>query len=76
MGVWFLSNAMANKLGGTIAGQIEKIESGELTLFWYRWFRLGGQADFFLLFVISSVGAGLVVLALAPVLKRLIAGRE
>jgi POT family proton-dependent oligopeptide transporter len=76
MGVWFLSNALANKLGGQVAGQIEKIESGRLRLFWYRWFKLGGQADFFLLFVISSVAAGLLVLVLTPVLKRLIAGRE
>lgn len=75
MGVWFLSNALANKLGGQIAGQIEKIETGQLTLFWYRWFKLGGQADFFLLFVISSVVAGLLVLLLTPLLKWLIAGR-
>ena len=75
MGVWFLSNALANKLGGQIAGQIEKIETGQVSLFWYRWFKLGGQADFFLLFVISSVAAGLLVLLLTPLLKRLIAGR-
>jgi POT family proton-dependent oligopeptide transporter len=75
MGVWFLSNALANKLGGQVAGQIEKIESGQLRLFWYRWFKLGGEADFFLLFVISSVAAGLLVLLLTPLLKRLIAGR-
>jgi POT family proton-dependent oligopeptide transporter len=76
MGIWFLSNALANKLGGQIAGQIEKIETGQVNLFWYRWFKLGGQADFFLLFVISSVAAGLLVLLLTPLLKRLIAGRE
>jgi POT family proton-dependent oligopeptide transporter len=75
MGVWFLSNALANKLGGQIAGQIEKIESGQLNLFWYPWFKLGGQADFFLLFVISSTAAGLLVLLLTPLLKRLIANR-
>jgi POT family proton-dependent oligopeptide transporter len=76
MGIWFLSNALANYLGGQIAGKIEKIESGQIQLFWYRWFKLEGQADFFLLFVISSVGAGLLVLLLTPWLKRLIAGRE
>ena len=57
MGIWFLSNAIANKVGGQFAGQIVNIENGKLTLFWYRWFRLGGQADFFLVFVISSIGA-------------------
>ena len=75
MGLWFLSNAMANKLGGQVAGQIEHIERGQVNLFWYRWFRLGGQADFFLLFVISSVAAGLLVLLLTPLLKRLLVGR-
>jgi POT family proton-dependent oligopeptide transporter len=73
MGIWFLSNAIANKLGGQFAGQIDKIEKGQLQLFWYRWFRLGGEADFFLVFVISSIGAGLVVLLLVPVLNRLLA---
>ncbi len=75
MGIWFLSNAIANKLGGQIAGQIENIERGRLSLPWYRWFRLGGQADFFLLFVILAVGAGLVALLLTPLLKRLLHGR-
>ena len=75
MGVWFLSNALANKLGGQIAGQIEHIERGQVNLFWYRWFRLGGQADFFLLFVISSFGAGVLMLLLTPLLKRLLHGR-
>ena len=76
MGMSFLSNAIANKLGGQFAGQIERIEHGQLTLFWYRWFRLGGQADFFLVFVISSLGAGILMLILTPVFNRLLAGRE
>jgi hypothetical protein len=76
MGIWFLANAVANKLGGQLAGQIEHIERGELHLFWYRWFKLGGQADFFLVFVVGAVGAGLLVLALTPLLKRLLGGRE
>jgi POT family proton-dependent oligopeptide transporter len=75
MGIWFLSNAIANKLGGQIAGQIENIERGTVSLPWYRWFKLGGQADFFLMFVIMSVGAGLVVMVLTPILKRLLHGR-
>lgn len=75
MGIWFLSNAIANKVGGQIAGQIENIEQGRLSLPWYRWFKLGGQADFFLLFVILSVGAAAVVLLLTPLLKRLLHGR-
>ena len=75
MGIWFLSNAVANKIGGAIAGKIEMIETGEASLFWYRWFRFGGQADFFLLFVVTSIGAGIVVLLLTPLMNRLLAGR-
>ncbi len=49
---------VANKLGGQFAGKIEAIEQGETTLPWYAWFRLGGQADFFLFFVLVAVLAG------------------
>jgi POT family proton-dependent oligopeptide transporter len=75
MGIWFFSNAIANKVGGQIAGQVENIERGRVSLPWYRWFKLGGQADFFLLFVFMSIGAGLLVAALTPLLKRLLRGR-
>lgn len=72
MGLSFLSNALANWAGGRVAGKIEKIESGQLEMFWYRWFKLGGQADFFLLFVMSSMGAAVVMLLLVPVIKRML----
>lgn len=72
MGIWFISSFIANLCGGLIAAQVGKIEKGEISLPWH----LGGQADFFLLFVVSSLGAGFLVLILTPLLKRLIAGRE
>lgn len=75
MGLYFISTAIANKVGGMVAGQVEGIENGTTELFWYPWFKLGGQADFFLLFVISSVAAGLIILALTPVLKRMLQDR-
>lgn len=75
MGVWFLSSVVANKLGGTVAGYVEAIESGEKALPWYRWFKLGGQADFFLAFVIVAMLIGLLVLVFTPVLKKLLHGR-
>jgi POT family proton-dependent oligopeptide transporter len=76
MGIWFLSSFVANLGGGVVAGYIEKIESGEVQLFWYRWFQIGGAGDFFLLFVIGPVAAGLVVLALTPLYRRLLHGIE
>jgi POT family proton-dependent oligopeptide transporter len=70
MGVWFLSPAIAQFIGGMTFSQIEKIEKGEL-------FNpiIGGQADFFLIFVITSCGAGIVMLAISPILKKLMHGR-
>ena len=58
MGVWFLSNAAANKLGGTIASMVEKIPT---------------LTQFYTIFVISSFGAALAMLLCVPLLKRLTA---
>jgi POT family proton-dependent oligopeptide transporter len=66
MGVWFVSNFLANLGGGVVAAQVEAIERGEIALPWH----LGGQADFFLLFVVSSGAAAALILALAPMLAR------
>jgi proton-dependent oligopeptide transporter, POT family len=71
-GIWFISNFLANLVGGLIAAQVEAIEKGEITLPW----QLGGQADFFMLFVVSSSGAALAALLLAPLLKRLVRGKH
>jgi POT family proton-dependent oligopeptide transporter len=72
MGIWFISSFVANLGGGIVASYVEKIEKGEVELFWSSWFgRLGGQADFFMMFVVSSIGAGMLILVLTPLLKRL-----
>lgn len=72
MGIWFISSFIANLCGGLIAAKVADIESGKIRLPW----DFGGQADFFTLFVVSSLGAGFLVLIFTPLLKRLIAGRE
>jgi POT family proton-dependent oligopeptide transporter len=77
MGIWFISSFIANLGGGLIAAQVEKIEKGTMRLPWQDWgANFGGQADFFFLFVVTSIGAGLVILVFTPLLKKLIAGRE
>src|SRR5262245_32236617 len=53
VGVFYVANFIANLGGGLIGSYVEQIEHGEVSLPWYYWFRLGGQADYFLLFVIS-----------------------
>ncbi|HRJ49180.1 MAG TPA: peptide MFS transporter [Phycisphaerales bacterium] len=67
MGIWFISSFIANLGGGLIASLVEDVESGKIKTPW----NFGGQADFFFLFVVTSIGAGLVVLALTPMLKKL-----
>lgn len=67
MGIWFVSSFIANLGGGLIAAQVEAIEKGELKMPW----SFGGQADFFALFVVTSIGSGLLILLLTPLLKKL-----
>lgn len=67
MGIWFISSFIANLGGGLVASLVEDVEAGRLSLPW----SFGGQADFFFLFVVTSIGAGLVVLVLTPMLKKL-----
>ena len=65
MGGWLTANFAANLLGGYMAGMVERIERGEM-------FRiLGGQADFFLIFVCSCLLAALFLALLVPALRRL-----
>ena len=71
MGIWFVSSFIANLAGGLVAAQVEAIEQGTITLPW----RLGGQADFFLLFVVAAGAAAVLILVLAPLLDRLAGDR-
>lgn len=59
MGVWFLANAAANKLAGTIAAMVEKIPT---------------LTQFYTIFVVSSFSAAFLMLLCVPLLKRLTAG--
>ena len=69
MGAWFFSMFISDLAAGFVAGAVEKVERGEV------FHLLGGQADFFLMFVISTFVAAAALLALSPVVKRLMAGR-
>jgi POT family proton-dependent oligopeptide transporter len=70
MGVWFFGTGTAEYLAGHMASLTERVERGEM------FHLLGGQADFFLIFVISSVVTGLLLFALAPLVRRLSHGRD
>lgn len=60
MGVWFIANAVANYLAGLIGGYAEKM----------------GEFDLFLAITLATAVAGAVLLAVAPVLKRMMHGAD
>jgi POT family proton-dependent oligopeptide transporter len=65
MGLWLTANFGANLIGGYLAGMAQRIERGEV-------FRvLGGQADFFLIFVVLCLTAGCLLGLLVPAIRRL-----
>lgn len=70
MGCWFLANFAANLIGGYVAGAMKAIESG--TYFTI----LGGLADFYLIFVITSAAAGALLLLLSPFLNGLMGAKD
>ena len=61
-GMWYLAIAIGNKLAAVAGGQIENITK-EYSL-----------STFFLIFTIVPILAGLIVMALNPVLKKLMHG--
>jgi POT family proton-dependent oligopeptide transporter len=65
MGAWLTANFFASLAGGYVAGMVQRIERGEVFTI------LGGQADFFLIFVVSCMLAGLMLAFLVPTLRRL-----
>jgi POT family proton-dependent oligopeptide transporter len=60
MGAWFLSNAIANKLSGTIGSYVDQL----------------GEFNVFALLVGYTAVAGVVLLALSPTLKRMMHGAD
>jgi proton-dependent oligopeptide transporter, POT family len=67
MGIWFISSFIAGLGAGKVAALVDPIIEGDMKLPW----NLGGQADFFLLFVVTSCAAGGLIIVLAPMLARL-----
>jgi POT family proton-dependent oligopeptide transporter len=66
MGAWLTANFFASLVGGYVAGMVQRIERGEVFTI------LGGQADFFLIFVASCLLAGGTLTLLVPTLRRLL----
>ena len=62
VGMWYLAIAIGNKLAGVLGGQIDKITE-QYSL-----------SHFFLIFTIVPIVAGIIVMLLHPVLKKLMHG--
>jgi POT family proton-dependent oligopeptide transporter len=69
MGIWFFAFFVSDRCSGILAGLVEKFERGEV------FHIMGGQADFFLMFVVVTLMAGVALFALAGPVKRLMRGR-
>lgn len=61
-GMWYLAIAIGNKLAGLLGGQIDNITEAY------------SLSTFFLIFTVVPIVAGLIVIALNPVLKKLMHG--
>ncbi len=73
MGVWFLSSFLAYIVGGKLAGHADPEKIKNARFFFQNWgidFG-GGYANFFFLFVFLSVGGGIVIIVLTPLLRKL-----
>lgn len=72
MGIWYLSTATANKFAGTLGGLYP--EEGKVkALFGYR---IETMFDFFMVFVIMSAAASLLLFLLSKKLQRMMHGVE
>lgn len=61
-GVFFITNAIANKLAGQLGGMIDKITA------------VYNMSAFFLIFTLSPIAFGLLAIALDPLVKKLMHG--
>ena len=61
-GIWYLAIAIGNKIAGTMGGKIDAI-TAEYSM-----------STFFMIFAVIPVALGLIIMALTPLLKRLMHG--
>lgn len=72
MGIWYLSTATANKFAGTLSGLYP--EAGKVkTLLGYR---IETMFDFFMVFVVMSAAASLILFLLSKKLQKMMHGVE
>ncbi|CAN5699687.1 peptide MFS transporter [soil metagenome] len=73
MGVWFISSFLAYTVGGKLAGEADPKTIGSKHFFFQDWGidMGGGYANFFFLFVFMAGVAGVLIILLTPLLRKL-----
>lgn len=69
MGIWFISSFIAGLAAGKVGELVEPIIDGKIKLPWNS--LLGGSADFYALFVLTSCGAGVLIMVIGSLLTKL-----
>jgi len=72
MGLWYLSTATANKFAGLLGGFYPEAGKTKILL----GFRIETMSDFFLIFVIMSCIASLILFLLSKKLQKMMHGVE
>jgi proton-dependent oligopeptide transporter, POT family len=70
MGIWFLANASANKFAGTLSGLYP--EAGKVTKF--MGYNMANTYDFFVLFIVMTLAASIVMFFMAKLMVRMMHG--
>jgi POT family proton-dependent oligopeptide transporter len=68
MGFWFFTFSLSNLLAGLVARFSVRVESGEIA------FLIDGLPGFYLMLVIFPIAAGVLILLLTPILRRMMHG--
>ncbi len=71
MGVWFLSTAAANKFAGVLSSYYPGQHDGSMVTKYFMGIQISSLYDFFLLFVVMSGIAGVVMLLLTKKLEKM-----
>lgn len=74
MGVWFLSTATANKFAGTLSGLYPYDVNNNLVPQSFLGFEVASLFDFFMIFVMMSFGASIVLFILSKKLQGMMGG--
>lgn len=68
MGIWFFTFSLANLFAGLVAAFSVQVKEGKIT------FILEGLPGFFLMLVVFPIGAGVIIMLISPILRKMMHG--